>query len=146
MKSPKIYVYSFDGKTFIAEAKSWNNFKDIINSNSDWGRYSVQHLKGYTRICDSVDELGAFRREIFKENKMNGITAMWSSKWLEIPSFFKFFRENFPSFIILQTREYDSLKAKKKGFREEDIEKIQDVVTSLEGTIKKLKGIQKHEK
>lgn len=106
-----VYRYSYDGKMFLAYATSVSNFRDIMNRNSSWKRYSLPFLRGHTRFVGSIDGLNAMEREILRVNTEEGFGGIWLNKWLDFPqSFFQMFEKGFPDFKIMPRREFDKVR------------------------------------
>jgi len=103
----QVYRYSYDGKTFIALATSLNNFVQLMNEHSSWKRYSAAFVKQHLNTLDSISGLCPVERELMNANIHEGIEYLWFSKWLENPTFFKFFAENFPDMKILPMSEFE---------------------------------------
>jgi len=131
----KIYKYSFDGKTFIAYATSISNFLEIMRRNSSWGRYSLQHIRGYTRELHGLGGLsGLIAKEMFKE----GFEGVWIHKFIADENFGKLFEVSGMSgdYILMRKDEYTKLMSS-------NINQLKERLDECEVKLKKIREVVK---
>lgn len=134
MKDKSWWMYDWDGKSFIAQATSLNNFCDIMNRNSNYKRFSSGFLKAHD-ACEI--ELKGSLKLLVEEMTNEGFEGVWIHKFFKGRNYRKLLELDGQDGVIIPRKEYEKLTQEKNNKISDELEFFKDILSEIRSLVER---------